>query len=307
MKLPLKQLTPNDYLPWATIDERLSEAKQITGGFSKAFKGTLRLNNGQEVFVKLAANDAKSQCYVEHEINAYNFLARNGYKYMARVLSVAPDKKGFAIEVLGQDNGWTWPSQWTKPCLEDVLSAMDSLNHIRPINESGDLFIGVRQVDENRKGWATLGSSPEMQERLEYRLRGRVSNGLVTLNFIKKMIHKEAKFKFKKDTLVHNDIRSYNCTWHEKYGAKLIDFDSLGLGDSRIFYAFTLGDACGDGVDIDPYYKAKTDISSLEWVAGYWLAESFRENLNPEDRENKIRRAAAVIEFCKNKSGFIKV
>lgn len=286
-----------DDLPWKAITDKLVDTRQVSGGFSSAFKGVLDLGE-YEIFIKLAADNDKSISYIAHEIKAYKFLSQKGYDYMPMLAAVDPELKGFAIEVLDHSGGWSWPKAWTKTGLEDVLLAMDSLFAVKPIDENGEVFYGVRNIDQSKSGWKIFSASRQKQKELVKRLDGKLSKGIsVDDGYIQEMAHKESKFKFNKSALVHYDVRSYNCAWHKNLGAKLIDFDALGIGDPRIAYAFTLGDACGDGVDISNYINGRTDIEALEWVTGYWLAQSFRDDLHTEDMENKIRRSAAVINF----------
>jgi ribosomal protein S18 acetylase RimI-like enzyme len=283
-------------IAWSTIESSLANTVGIKDGFSSAFKGIVNIPNKEPVFVKLGT-DAASKEYTRKEIGFYELLAAHNYSSAPALLAYNPERTGFSLEALLPEDGWDWSDEWTEIRLEKALEAMDELTKI-PVDEADKQFLNsVRTISENDGGWRVIAESTELQHQLQQSLAELGYEDFLDSLDIPAFAAEEAAFRFNNNSLVHYDVRSYNCA--EKDGqVRLVDFDWVAMGDSRIATAMTLGDAHASGLDIRKQHSDKLNPASLAWAAGYWLKGSLKTGIDPANRNFKLKRGVAALRLA---------
>jgi len=248
---------------WGDISSKLGELVAVDGGYTRATRGIIRQDDGTNIFIKQGVDD-DTRRWAEKEIEVYRFLELNSYPHIPTLLSVNPDKTGFALSACLPEDGWKWQGGWNQQRLERTLEVMDALAALVPDGKFLDLF-SERVVSGSDEGWLPLLNSEELQ----LNLMRKVEKAGARVDIKKESL--KADFAFQYTHLVHNDIRADNCAWNEGQNRVcLVDWNWAQMGDRRIDVAATLVDVFYGGFDISPFYK-RIDSSALHWLAGYWL------------------------------------
>lgn len=248
---------------WQEVVDKLNNLASVDGGFTKATRGILKLDDGQEVFVK-QGSDPETCKRAQKEVKVYRFLESHNYSFIPQLLSASPDESGFVLSAHLPKDGWDWKGNWTSARVTKTLEAMDVLSELKPDSESLDLFL-EKFINQDSDGWLPLLNSDQLQQNLFQKLHQQ------NLDFDLKKEATKSKFIFQDTHLVHNDVRSDNCAWNKNLNQIcLIDWDWCQIGDRRIDIAATLIDIASSGFDISPFYS-RLDAGALHWLVGYWF------------------------------------
>lgn len=262
----LKNLKPT--VDWSEIESLLSNLEAVAGGFSSAKRGVVKLENGQRVFVKIGVTE-ESKAWIKKEIEVYNFLLQNNFKYIPDILSINKDQTSFALEILEIKDGWDWTSTWTNDRIEATLKC---LNELADIDTNQEILLKIEPVVSTLgNGWVELKNSEEKISTLRKKLV--LKNRVEILEHIDKYAELTSEFDFNKEFCVHNDVRADNCPWNFKTNEiKLIDWNWFELGDRRIDLAALFVHVEQSGFPLEEKYLRILDLEALEWLSGIWLA-----------------------------------
>lgn len=260
----------NQQISWEEVESKLSNLQPVEGGFSLARRGMVTLDNNDIVFVKIGL-DNNTKKWAKKEIKTYQFLEKNNYPYIPKLLSVNDDETGFAIQSLTHFDGWDWKENWTYDRLDRTLEAMDKLASIK-INDEAIKLFSEKSLSTTDDGWSKLIESPNIQDRLQIRLSEMSRQDIWNMIDFQDEAKLSAGYDFKNDYLVHNDIRSDNCAWNQTLrNVKLVDWNWTQIGDRRIDLAATLTHVYQHGLELIPDYVDRLDVDALHWCAGFWL------------------------------------
>jgi len=258
---------------WTIIEKGLDGLIETDGGFSLVRRGTMRLPDGEEIFVKIGNDDATKK-WANKEIATYRFLQRNNYPYIPDLISSNDDETGFALEALTAERGWDWTATWDEQRLVSTLEAMDALAELKPQDHELPLFTdnGLSVVDD---GWTFLTDSPDVQQTLLAKLdESELSDSLTNLDF-SVSAERSSQYRFTQDALIHKDLRADNCAWHAGNGeVKVIDWNWAQLDDRRIDLAAFLVSVHNSGFEVLSQYESRLDSDALHWLAGFWFKEA---------------------------------
>ncbi len=257
-------------ISWDDIEKRIETLTKVDGGFSPARRGIVTLSDGMRAFVKVGVNDLTKQ-WARKEVEVYRFLQRQNYPFMPQLLAYNHDETSFALEALTPENGWNWSDEWTEERLAKTLEAMDVLAAIEPGGTDKDFF-GVEMLNETNDGWHPLNDSNELQHTLLNKLRSAGCSEIATALDFSAEAERSATFSFRKDTLVHYDVRADNSPWHAlRQAVRLVDWNWTQLGDRRIDLAALLVHVHQAGLDVTRAAGDRLDADALHWMAGFWL------------------------------------
>jgi hypothetical protein len=257
-------------ISWDDIEKRIETLTKVDGGFSPARRGIVTLSDGMRAFVKVGVNDLTKQ-WARKEVEVYRFLQRQNYPFMPQLLAYNHDEISFALEALTPENGWNWSDEWTEERLAKTLEAMDVLAAIEPGGTAKDFF-GVEMLNETNDGWHPLNDSNELQHTLLNKLRSAGCSEIATALDFSAEAERSATFSFRKDTLVHYDVRADNAPWHAlRQAVRLVDWNWTQLGDRRIDLAALLVHVHQAGLDVTRAAGDRLDADALQWMAGFWL------------------------------------
>lgn len=284
---------------WQNVEAALHTLSKPVGGFSSAHRGIVTLADGTQVFVKIGIDD-NTKNWAKKEIETYRFLERHDYPFAPKLLACNPDETAFALEVLGA--GWDWTDTWAEARLTKTLAAMDVLAAIKPIGKDADYF-NVPAIDETADGWRPLQESPELQRTLLGKLRAAGHDKIADMLGFAKESNRSTSFVFRRDSLVHNDVRADNCAWSEKMQTvRLVDWNWTQLGDRRIDLSATLVHVHKSGFDVLSHHTDRLDADALHWLAGFWLKSAATPIWpgGPADlRNSQLESAVAALQLEK--------
>jgi hypothetical protein len=209
------------------VESALKQITPVSGGFSSAHRGITVLPDGTRVFVKAGVDDTTRR-WATKEIADYQFLNKYSYPYIPRLAAWNDEQTSFALEALLPDDGWDWSDSWNAERLDRTLDAMDALAAITVAGEDFTLF-NLLTLDEDDDGWRQLATSPQLQRALLAKLRDTGRDDMAdTIDFAASAEH-SSRFVFRRDVLVHNDVRADNCAWNPHInGVRLdLDFDAV--------------------------------------------------------------------------------
>jgi hypothetical protein len=148
---------------------------------------------------------------------------------------------------------------------------MDALAIIQPGDTDKDVF-GSEMLKETDDGWQPLKASKELQYTLLKKLRSaRYNNVAKALDFDAEA-ERSSTFLFRKDTLVHDDVRADNSPWHaRRQVVRLVDWNWTQLGDRRIDLAALLVDVHQAGLDVTQAAGDRLNADALHWLTGFWF------------------------------------
>ena len=255
---------------WGDIEKSLETLRKVDGGFSAALRGMVTLSDGRPAFVKVGVNDPTKQ-WAKKEIAVYRFLQRHNYPFIPQLLAYDNDETSFALEALTPEDGWNWSGEWTQERFATTLEAMDVLAAIQPKGPDKDVF-GSEMLKETDDGWQPLKESKELQHTLLNKLRSADGSGLAnTLDFSVEA-ERSAAFRFRKETLVHYDVRADNAPWNAlRRVVRFVDWNWTQLGDRRIDLAALLVHVHKAGFDVTRAAGDRLNADALQWLTGFWL------------------------------------
>jgi len=255
---------------WGDIEKRIETLTKVDGGFSSAHRGIITLSDGMRAFVKVGVNDLTKQ-WAKKEVEVYRFLQRQNYPFTPQLLAYNNDETSFALEALTPADGWNWSDEWTEKRFAKTLEAVDDLAAIQPGGNDKDCF-SVEMLNETNDGWQPLKESKELQYTLLNKLRSAGCSDLANALDFSVEAERSATFSFRKDTLVHYDVRADNSPWHALHQAvRLVDWNWTQLGDRRIDLAALLVHVHQTGLDVTRASSDRLDADALHWMAGFWL------------------------------------
>ncbi len=257
-------------ISWGDIEKSIETLTKVDGGFSPAHRGIVTLSDGMRAFVKVGVNDPTKQ-WAKKEVEVYRFLQRQNYPFIPQLLAYTNDETSFALEALTPEDGWNWSDEWTEERLAKTLEAMDVLAAIEPGGNDKDFF-GVEMLNETNDGWQPLKASKEFQQTLLSKLRSADCSEIANVLDFSAEAERSANFPFRKDTLVHYDVRADNSPWHAlRQAVRLVDWNWIQLGDRRIDLAALLVHVHQSGLDVTRAFGNRLHADALHWIAGFWL------------------------------------
>ena len=260
---------------WDDIESELDNLMDVTGGFSPARRGLLKLKGGENIFVKIGLHE-HTQKWANREIKVYDYLIRQQYPYIPQPLLTNSDDTAFALEALTTKQGWDWQDNWNEERLDDTLEALDALAMLKPKGKDREFF-SQEQFGQDDNGWVALAGNTKIQAALRRKLRATGFTDLAEQLHIKPEAEKSRKFKFANNALTHYDIRADNCAWNaKKHQVKIVDWNWTCLGDRRVDLAAMLTHVHKSGFDVLPKYWSRLDSEALHWLAGFWLNAAAR-------------------------------
>ena len=257
-------------ITWDDIEKNIETLRKVDGGFSPAHRGIVTLADGTRAFVKVGVNDPTKN-WAKKEVEVYRCLQRQNYPFIPRLFAHNHDQTGFALEALTPEDGWNWSDEWTEERLAKTLEAMDVLAAIQPVGTDSDVF-EREMLKESDDGWQPLNASQGLQHTLLNKLRSAGASDLANaLNFDAEA-EQSATFLFRKESLVHYDVRADNSPWHAlRQAVRLVDWNWTQLGDRRIDLAGLLVHVHQAGLDVTRAAGDRLDADALHWLAGFWL------------------------------------
>lgn len=255
---------------WQTIENALPTLQKSGNGFTMADRGIVTLADQTQVFVKIGTDD-NTKTWARKEIEAYEFLEEQSFPHIPKLLAHNVDRTGFALEALAAGGGWDWTDTWNRERLNKTLSVMDELATLTPLAAPHDIF-ARGMISETADGWRPLAESTEKQTMLREKLRASGHGTLAETVDFPAMATLSARFVFRNDSLVHNDVRADNGAWNPSLGAvKLIDWNWAQISDRRIDTNSLLVQVHKSGFDVTSQHADWLNADALQWLAGFWL------------------------------------
>ncbi len=257
-------------ISWGDIEKSIETLTKVDGGFSSAHRGIVTLSDGMRAFVKVGVNDPTKK-WAKKEVEVYRFLQRQNYPFIPQLLAHNNDETSFALEALTPEDGWNWSDEWTEERLVKTLEAMDVLAAIQPVGDDKDFF-GIEMLNETNDGWQPLKDSKEFQQTLLSKLRSAGCSDIANALDFSVEAERSANFPFRKDTLVHYDVRADNSPWNARRQAvRLVDWNWTQLGDRRIDLAALLVHVHQAGLDVTRASGDRLHADALHWMTGFWF------------------------------------
>lgn len=257
-------------ITWGDIEKSIETLREVDGGFSPVYRGIVTLLDGRQAFVKVGVNDDTKQ-WARKEIAVYRFLQRQNYPFIPQLFAHNHDETGFALEALAPEDGWNWSNEWTQERLAITLEAMDALATIQPGGTDKDAF-GSEMLNETDDGWQPLKASKELQHTLLNKLRSAGYSDITKALDFDAEAERSSTFLFRKDTLVHYDVRADNAPWHaRRQVVRLVDWNWTQFGDRRIDLAALLIDVHQSGLDVMRVAGDRLNADALHWLIGFWF------------------------------------
>lgn len=254
------------HVVWNQIEISLTTLTSTVGGYSDARRGIVTLPDGKRVFVKIGTNELTKK-WAAKEVEVYAFLEASGFPHCSRLLSANADKTSFALESLLPEDGWDWSDAWSRERLDATLGAMDALAALKPDPKYRELFKPVISEDDN--GWPKLLASLEQQTALASKMPPAERS---LLEDLVAQAQQASQFTFRRDALIHVDVRADNCAWNSARGeVRLVDWNWIELGDRRVDLAAFLVHVHQAGLDVTQECPERLDADALQWIAGFWL------------------------------------
>ncbi len=257
-------------ISWGDIEKSIETLTKVDGGFSPAHRGIVTLSDGMRAFVKVGVNDPTKK-WAKKEVEVYRFLQRHNYPFIPQLLAHNNDETSFALEALTPEDGWNWSDEWTEERLAKTLEAMDVLAAIQPVGHDKDFF-GVEMLNETNDGWQPLKDSKELRQTLLSKLRSAGCSDIANALDFSVEAERSANFPFRKDTLVHYDVRADNSPWNAlRQAVSLVDWNWTQLGDRRIDLAAMLVHVHQAGLDVTRASGDRLHADALHWITGFWF------------------------------------
>lgn len=255
-------------IEWGELEQVLPAMEVVQGGYSDAKRGIVTTDQGQRLFVKIGVTEA-TRGWAQKETRVYDFLSQNNFRHIPKVMASCIDRTAFALEALEAKEGWDWGENWNTERLSATLDALDELARITPPIDNPDVITPILSASPN--GWIELSNSDERREKLAQKLSAR--GMLQIIEQIEHFAKETSDFTFRKEGLIHGDVRADNCAWNAKTGeVKLVDWNWLELGDRRIDLAAMLVHIHQSSYDVLENNSDRLDAAALHWIAGFWLA-----------------------------------
>ena len=270
------------------IEPHLKTMQDVSGGFTPAKRGIVTLEDGAEVFVKIATDEDTAK-WLRKEIKAYQKLIAIGYRYIPILLSFKDDESAMAIEYLA---GCNFENIWNKDKLDAVVKAQESLGHLTSAFKDDDNFKSDDVMDLGLK-WPLLLDGDNL-----VKVNQKLSKLGFNINFSREQIklyqERHKSWSLKKDVLVHQDVRADNFGYDPitKEG-KLVDWNWLSVGDASLDTTPLFVSMYKDGFDAYEYHPEKYDEKMIIYLVGFWLASILHGDEDSSDREWRMRETQA--------------
>lgn len=280
----LDMKTLQTHINWDEIERQLKHIQSVEGGFSRAHRGILNLDNEREIFVKMGTEET-SKKWAKKEIAVYRFLQKHNYPHSPHLLSTNDAEDAFAIEAYTPSNGWDWNKNWSESRIEITIQAINDLATIKLDETERNLF-SENNLSQKDNGWQQLVDYPKRQEHLFLKLKASGQENIIPqLDFLKSA-NISTKYHFKDDKLVHYDIRADNCAWNNnQHEVKIVDWNWAQLGDQDIDYAGLFTSIQASGFSLPKEILNQVNPAAFHWLAGFWFnsaSQPIWEN-GPED------------------------
>jgi len=286
-------------IAWSDIESKLDSFTKISEGFGGADRRIGIVSSGEKVFVKRATSKG-TKARLEKEIAVYKILEDHMFASCARLLAIADDKTGLALEALVEDDGWEWSTDWTHERLAATLEAMDALAALELTREEKD-FLTVGAFDEVNEAWVEDYSEKGFIDALHRRIHKQGHRDTLGDIDFTTLAARARSYTFHNTNLVHNDVRRDNCAWNQQRDeVRLIDWDWAQLGDRRIDVNSLLVNAYKGGIDVVHAFRTRVDAEALAWLANYWFmsaATPIWEGGNDELRDFQLDSAVSAYEM----------
>jgi len=284
---------------WSDIENNWDSFTEVTDGFSGADRRIGAISSGEKIFVKRATSEA-TKTRLQKEIAVYRILEGHKFASSARLLAVAGDKTGLALEALVEEDGWEWSTVWTRERLAMTLEAMDALATLELTREEKDFFT-VDAIDEVDEAWVEDYIEKGFIDALHQRIRKQGHMDTVADIDFAALAARARVYTFHNVDLVHNDVRRDNCAWNPQLGkVRLIDWDWAQIGDRRVDVNSMLVNAYKGGIDVVHEFRSRVDTDALAWLANYWFksaATPIWNGGNDELRDFQLDSAVSAYEM----------
>lgn len=252
---------------WNDLESYFPKMEPVEGGYSDAKRGIITDPNGRRFFIKAGVSEA-TRGWAQKETRVYDFLKQSGFAHIPQVVAKSDDNASFALEALEATDGWDWTENWNDARVASTLNALDELATITPPVDNPDVITPILSTSPN--GWVELSQSEERRVALGQKLISRDLSEIITK--IEEFAGSTSNFIFRKEALVHNDVRADNCAWNKHTGeVKLVDWNWLELGDRRTDLAAMLVHIHQSGYDVLERHSDRLNREALHWIAGFWL------------------------------------
>lgn len=218
---------PEPHAPPARILGRsVVAARPASGGYTRAWRGRVTLDDGRHVFVKSAAGDAAAA--LRHEAHVLKWLADQGRSDLgARLLDFTDgDTATLVIEDLSK-------AIWPPPYPADTSRLFAALDELATVDAPADLDTLESWGAGEGSMWARVAADPAAFLRL-----GVCSPAWLERN-LGALIESERLVDLRGDSLVHNDVYSGNvCFVGDR--AVLTDWATAARGNPDLDVAFAI-------------------------------------------------------------------
>ncbi len=255
---------------WLSIEQQLDNLQAVDGGFSQAKRGLIVLPDGHEVFVKIGLQD-NTKKWAKKEVGVYRFLGKHNYPHAPRLVATNADETAFALEAFTPKHGWNWQDAWDSERLSVTIQAMDELAQIT-LDDEERVYFADRMISEADDGWQPLVRSSDKQQILREKLHGIGVDDIATGLDFSEAAKRSSEYVFRRDTLVHHDVRADNAAWNAKMKqVRIVDWNWTQLGDKDIEMAATLTHIQKSGYDVPQELLQRLNAEALHWMAGFWF------------------------------------
>lgn len=284
-----------------------------------AYRHYIASHNGSEIFVKEhdaqqftdPHREAHSRAYLVKEHSTYEHLRKNGFTAIPEEFTLLEDTL-LAMNHLSQDEGWTWqaPEENNLRYIEDVLSSLDTLQTIQPINpETTQHNVSSSYETFWREGWDAMDDA--MIKKIIKRVSELTGSWhLAHKKHASQLVHSLQSIRLHSTTIdrnpsmyfSHNDARQSNIAWHPENGTRIVDWSWSDVAPKNADTTMFLTDLAKSGHDISAY-KHELNQDFAVTLIGFWLAHSTWEtrDSNTTVREHQIASASVAFQLLNSR------
>ena len=253
-----------NHVSWNEILNHLDTLNIANGGFTNSLSGVIDLKEKGSYFVKLA-QDPENAFWVAKEIQAYQILNKIDFPYTPKLIAVESNNRGFATQALLSGDGWIWTDIWNEKRLEATFKTKEALSSLELTQEDKKIFNSHRG-SYFHNGWIAINNNYD-KTRFVYDKADKSIN----LDILKEL-YVIQDFNPKRDTLVHNDLRTGNTSFSEKNGVVMfVDWPWAEIGDKNLDTNALLVNVACTGLKIPHKYVELLRRKELHWLAGFWF------------------------------------
>lgn len=280
-----------------------------------AYRHYIASHNGSEVFIKEhdaqqftdPHREAHSRSYLVKEYSTYEHLRRHGFTSIPEEFTLLEDTL-LAMNHLSQAEGWIWqaPEENNLRYIEDVLSSLNTLQTIQPIDPSlTEHNISASYETFWREGWDVMDDT--VIEKVIKRVNELTSNWHpIHKEHASQLVHSLQSIRLHSTKIdrnpnmyfSHNDARQSNIAWHPKKGTRIVDWSWADVAPKNADTTMFLIDLAKSGHDISAY-KHELNQDFAVTLIGFWLAHSIWEtrDSNTTVREHQIASASVAFQL----------